>query len=80
MIRRVARSFTVKPNGSNSILHELSVVKRQTEIKFLMMVGDMRTSLRENEEREVEPTAVTGDGNHHRQLCHESNAMMENKT
>jgi hypothetical protein len=30
----VVRSFTDKPNGSNSIEHQLSVVKRRTESKF----------------------------------------------
>jgi hypothetical protein len=29
----VVRSFTDKPNGSNSIEHQLSVVKRRTESK-----------------------------------------------
>jgi hypothetical protein len=30
----VVRSFTNKPNGSNSIEHQLSVVKRRTESKL----------------------------------------------
>jgi hypothetical protein len=30
----VVRSFTDKPNGSNSIEHQLSVVKRRTESKL----------------------------------------------
>jgi formate-dependent phosphoribosylglycinamide formyltransferase (GAR transformylase) len=30
----VVRSFTDKPNGSNSIEHQLSVVKRRIESKF----------------------------------------------
>jgi hypothetical protein len=30
----VARSFTDKPNGSNSMEHQLSVVKRRTESKL----------------------------------------------
>jgi hypothetical protein len=30
----VVRSFTDKPNGSNSMEHQLSVVKRRTESKL----------------------------------------------
>jgi hypothetical protein len=30
----VVRSFTDKPNGSNSIEHQLSVVKRRTESRL----------------------------------------------
>jgi hypothetical protein len=30
----VVRSFTNKPNGSNSMEHQLSVVKRRTESKL----------------------------------------------
>ena len=60
MVLRVARSFTEKPNGSNSILQWLSMVKQRTEIRFLMIVGDTKTSLSEKDETEVEPTAVIG--------------------
>jgi hypothetical protein len=31
---QVVRSFTDKPNGSNSMEHQLSVVKRRTESKL----------------------------------------------
>jgi hypothetical protein len=31
---QVVRSFTDKPNGSNSMAHQLSVIKRRTESKI----------------------------------------------
>jgi hypothetical protein len=40
----VWRSFTERPNGSNSTETRLSVVKRQTYIRFLMISGETKTS------------------------------------
>ena len=60
IILPVARSFTEKPKGSNVMEQKLSIVKRRTEMRFLMMEGEISTSRREKVEREVEPTAVMG--------------------
>jgi hypothetical protein len=46
-VLRVARSFTEKPNGSNSTIHQLSRVKRWTEIRFLIIDGETRILERE---------------------------------
>jgi hypothetical protein len=42
----VVRSFTDKPNGSNSIEHQLSVVKRRTESKLWTRSGANKILLR----------------------------------
>jgi hypothetical protein len=42
----VTKSFTDKPNGSNSIEQELSVVNLQTERRFWMRLGATRILLR----------------------------------
>jgi hypothetical protein len=42
----IARSFIDKPNGSNFMEHELSVVKRRIERRIWMRLGANRTSLR----------------------------------
>jgi hypothetical protein len=42
----VVRSFTDKPNGSNSIEHQLSVVKRCTENKLWTRSGANKILLR----------------------------------
>jgi hypothetical protein len=44
----VSRSFIVKPNLSNSMERLLSVTNRQTEIRFLIMLGETRLLLRTN--------------------------------
>jgi hypothetical protein len=60
----VARSFTERPKGSNSIEQLLSMVKRWIEIKFLIICGETRILCRCNErsvnKKEVEPIAVIG--------------------
>jgi hypothetical protein len=60
----VSRSFTVKPNLSNSMERLLSVTNRRTEIRFLIMSGETRTLLRENIllawTKEALPVAVMG--------------------
>ena len=40
----VARSFTEKPYGSNSMETKLSRVNLRTEIRFLTMLGETKTS------------------------------------
>ena len=61
---RVCRSFIERPNGSNSMEQLLSVVKRRTEINFLIMLGETRTLERKSGRHEVEnecdPTEVMG--------------------
>jgi len=42
----VCKSFIERPKGSNSMEQLLSVVKRRIEIRFLIMLGDTKTSLR----------------------------------
>ncbi|KAJ0616674.1 hypothetical protein HanIR_Chr02g0093141 [Helianthus annuus] len=42
---RVLRSFTRKPNGSNSTETKLSVVRRRTKIRFIIILGANRTLL-----------------------------------
>jgi hypothetical protein len=53
-----------RPKGSNSIEQLLSMVKRRMEIKFLMMWGDTKTSLRTRlryrKESVCDPMVVTG--------------------
>jgi hypothetical protein len=44
----VARSFTERPEESNSIEHQLSVVNWWTKRRILIMSGVKRTSLRQN--------------------------------
>jgi hypothetical protein len=60
----VAQSFIEKPKGSNSIEQLLSVVKRRTKIRFLIICGETRILCRCNEQlvngKEVEPIVVTG--------------------
>jgi hypothetical protein len=57
----VERSFTESPKGSNSIEHQLSVVKRWTDKRFSIVSGVTKTLLRYNGTgRDVSPTEVTG--------------------
>jgi hypothetical protein len=60
----VRRSFTERPKGSNSTEQLLSIVKRWTEIKFLIIWILTRTWLRVKGPWaagiEVEPTEVIG--------------------
>jgi hypothetical protein len=42
----IERSFTDKPNGSNSIEHQLSVVKQRTERRLSIMSGANKILLR----------------------------------
>jgi hypothetical protein len=58
----VARSFTEKPNGSNSMETKLSRVNWRTDIRFLTMPGEARTfwRWRGREFFLTEPTARIG--------------------
>ena len=49
----VARSFTEKPNGSNSIETKLSRVNWRTEIKLCTILGDTRTFCKTNGREEI---------------------------